>query len=57
MILSNNKYLALIAYYCTFSFWLLALMILAANIRVDEFSMHLWTCPKRPLKHREGSNT
>lgn len=36
-------------YYCTFSFWLLALMILAANVRPDEFSMHLWTCPKRPL--------
>lgn len=41
--------LLLADHYCTFSFWLLALMILAANIRPDEFSLHLWTCPKRPL--------
>lgn len=33
----------------TFSFWLLALIILAANINPEEFSIHLCTCPKRPL--------
>lgn len=33
----------------TFSFRLLALMTFAANVRPEEFSTHLCTCPKRPL--------
>lgn len=39
--------------FCTFSFWFRVLMIFAAKVRPEEFSTHLCTWPKRPLKREE----